>query len=273
MNVVVLGGSGQIGASLSSFLSRQGFEVTSVDIEMSPKYDLRIKQEDWVQKIRLSDFVFFLAFDVGGSRYLQKHESSKVFLDNNLQIMFNVFAMLDDFKKPFIFASTQMSEMIHSPYGVLKKIGEFYTRALGGIICRFWNVYGHEHADEKKHVISDFIQMARESRLIRMRTDGQELRQFLYVDDCNELLHKIMLNYDALREEVLFDVSSFEWTSILNVAQLISELIPATVVPGTGRDTVQFDSKIEPNRSILSFWKPNTSLEEGVRLLIRETGF
>ena len=35
-----------------------------------------------------------------------------------------------------------MSNMTHSPYGILKSIGETYTRALKGLIVKFWNVYG-----------------------------------------------------------------------------------------------------------------------------------
>jgi nucleoside-diphosphate-sugar epimerase len=51
-------------------------------------------------------------------------------------------------------------------------------------------VYGKEHDEEKSHVITDFIKMAKQDGVIKMRTDGTESRQFLYADDaCEALLH------------------------------------------------------------------------------------
>ena len=47
--------------------------------------------------------------------------------------------------------------MSYSPYGVMKRVGEMYTKSLGGLIVHFWNVYGIEKDMEKAHVITDFI--------------------------------------------------------------------------------------------------------------------
>jgi nucleoside-diphosphate-sugar epimerase len=71
--------------------------------------------------------------------------------------MLNVFNLLKKYNKKFIFASSTMSNMINSNYGVLKKIGESYSKSLGGIIVKFWNVYGIEKDMKKSHVITDFI--------------------------------------------------------------------------------------------------------------------
>ena len=32
--------------------------------------------------------------------------------------------ILEEYKKPFVFASSQMSNMSYSPYGVMKRVGE-----------------------------------------------------------------------------------------------------------------------------------------------------
>ena len=63
--------------------------------------------------------------------------------------MLNTFSYLEKYSNPFIFASTRMSNMNHSPYGTLKRIGEHYTNILGGHIVRFWNTYGIEKNLEK----------------------------------------------------------------------------------------------------------------------------
>ena len=132
--------------------------VTGIDIFNGPENDLRITPNSCVEDaIKDSDFVFFLAFDVGGSRYLKKYQHTFQFIDNNARLMANAFGLLQKHNKRFIFASSQMSNMSYSPYGVLKNVGELYTKSLKGLIVKFWNVYGVEYDKEKSHVITDFI--------------------------------------------------------------------------------------------------------------------
>jgi len=73
MKYLVLGSAGQIGAELCTFLKKEGHEVLTFDIEDDSIQDLRIKGivDSLVSQ---SDFVMFLAFDVGGSRYLKKYQ-------------------------------------------------------------------------------------------------------------------------------------------------------------------------------------------------------
>jgi len=151
MKYLVLGSAGQIGAELCKFLKKEGHEILTFDIEDDSIQDLRIKGivDSLVSQ---SDFVMFLAFDVGGSRYLKKYQHTYDFIDNNARLMVNTFDALKSYRKPFIFASSQMSNMSYSPYGIAKALGESYTRALGGITVKFWNVYGPEHDLEKSHV-------------------------------------------------------------------------------------------------------------------------
>ena len=58
--------------------------------------------------------------------------------------MSNTFNLLKKYNKKFIFASSQMSNMDFSSYGVLKKIGEDITKSLNCLYVKFWNVYGIE---------------------------------------------------------------------------------------------------------------------------------
>ena len=71
MNIAILGSAGQIGAYLSDYLKDKGHNVTDVDIVNGVQYDLRVTPSTIIEKaIESADFVFFLAFDVGGSRYI-----------------------------------------------------------------------------------------------------------------------------------------------------------------------------------------------------------
>jgi nucleoside-diphosphate-sugar epimerase len=269
--VVVLGSKGQIGGPLKSFLEIRGVEVIEFDYVIDNSQDLRLSESKILsQAVENSDFVFFLAFDVGGSSYLKHYERTYEFLLNNIKIMQNVFQELKKHNKPFIFASSQMSNMHFSPYGSLKNIGEFFTSTLKGISARFWNVYGPEHDPEKFHVVSDFIVKAKNFGEIRMNTDGRELRDFLFVDDCCEALYKIMINHEELLGKSSFDIASFQWNSIITIAKTVAKFIPARIIPSQNQDSVQRGVVNTPNPAILEFWQPKTNLEDGIRQVIHE---
>jgi len=269
MKYLVLGSAGQIGAELCKFLEKEGHKVLTFDIEDDSIQDLRIK--GMVNSlVSISDFVMFLAFDVGGSRYLKKYQNTYDFIDNNTRIMVNTFDALKSYRKPFIFASSQMSNMSYSPYGITKALGESYTRALGGITVKFWNVYGPEHDLEKSHVITDFILKAKDYGDITMMTDGTEERQFLHAEDCSNALMILSQKYNEIDRDKELHITNFEWNTILDVANIINEEIPCKITPSKEIDTVQLNKRNEPDTYILNYWKPAISLKEGVKKIINQ---
>jgi nucleoside-diphosphate-sugar epimerase len=268
MKYLVLGSAGQIGAELCKFLKKEGHEVLTFDIEDDTMQDLRIKgMVDSL--VNESDFVMFLAFDVGGSRYLKKYQHTYDFVDNNAKLMINTFDTLKSYRKPFIFASSQMSNMSYSPYGVAKALGEAYTRALGGITVKFWNVYGPEHDLEKSHVITDFILKAKDYNHITMMTDGTEERQFLHAEDCSNALMILSQKYKEIDRDKELHITNFEWNTILEVAEIIKEKIPCKITPSKEIDSVQLNKRNEPDPYILNFWKPKISLRDGIEMIIK----
>ena len=141
-NILILGSSGQIGSHLVNFLKNKKYNVLKFDIERNKKEDLRLSKNSLLKKYILkSDYVFFLAFDVGGSRYLQKYQESYQFIKNNLDLMRKTFELLKKYNKKFLFASSQMSNMSYSNYGILKLIGEKISKTTNGLIVKFWNVF------------------------------------------------------------------------------------------------------------------------------------
>ena len=128
MKIAVLGSSGQIGAYLSEYLTNKGHLVREFDIANGQHEDMTHIPNPFLRNVIMdSDFVFFLAFDVGGSHYLKKYQHTFKFIDNNTRMMANVFGHLADYNKPFVFASSQMSNMSYSPYGVMKRVGELLS--------------------------------------------------------------------------------------------------------------------------------------------------
>jgi nucleoside-diphosphate-sugar epimerase len=196
MKYLVLGSAGQIGAELCKFLKNNGNEVIEFDIVNSTEEDLRIPDvlDSIIPKV---DFVMFLAFDVGGSRYLKKYQHTYEFIENNTKLTLYTFQTLKKYNKPFIFASSQMANMSYSPYGITKSLGETFAKILGGLTVKFWNVYGPEHDLEKSHVITDFIIKAKQGN-ITMMTNGTEQRQFLHAEDCSNALYILSQKYNEI---------------------------------------------------------------------------
>jgi nucleoside-diphosphate-sugar epimerase len=264
-SALVLGSSGQIGSSLVSFLQGSGVEVGTFDIVESATEDLRfIPNGDLVGLIRNFDVTIFLAFDVGGSKYLEEHQGSPSFIINNLQIMSNTFSALSKAKKPFIFASSQMSAIPDSSYGLLKAIGERATAALNGMTLRFWNVYGIEENSVRAHVISDFIRSAKSTGEIRMRTSGSEKRDFLHVDDACSAIFTIAQRFTQGEVSGSFDVASFKYFSIFDVASIVASILPAEIFVGDKEDGVQNGHTAHPSTDVLEIWKPRFELKEGI---------
>ena len=270
MKVTILGSSGQIGAYLTEYLRDKGHEVTEFDKNFSIDHDMtKIPNYQLRHAIKDSDFVFFLAFDVGGSRYLKKYQHTFNFIDNNARMMAGAFEHLAEHGKPFIFASSQMSSMSYSPYGVMKRVGELYTRSLNGLIVKFWNVYGIERDHDKAHVITDFIRKGFETGVIDMMTDGTEQREFLYAEDCCEALERLMLEYDQFTSDSELHITSFRSTTILEIAKIIQGIFKANgktvaVEKAQKKDEVQKDARNEANPFIRKWWKAKTSIEDGI---------
>ena len=270
MIITVLGSSGQIGAYLSEYLSKKGHIVREFDVVNGEHQDMTHIPNVYLRNaIMESDFVFFLAFDVGGSRYLKKYQHTFDFVNNNTRLMANAFGLLQEYDKPFVFASSQMSNMSYSPYGTLKRVGELYTESLGGLIVKFWNVYGIEKDHDKAHVITDFIRKGFEEGDFEMMTDGEEVRQFLYAEDCCEGLEAVMKNYDEFYANDPLHITNFDYTSIREVAIIIEnefKLIgkPINIIPGEASDSVQLDKRNEADRFIEQYWSPKTDLETGI---------
>ena len=272
MKYLVLGSAGQIGDCLCSYLRNKGHDVLEFDMVDNQFQDLRIQENEILEDlISKSDFIYFLAFDVGGSRYLAKYQHTFDFLHNNVRLMSNTFELIKKHNKKFIFASSQMSNMSYSPYGVAKAIGERYTDALDGLTVKFWNVYGPEKDLEKSHVITDFILKAKDTGVINMLSDGLEQRQFLHADDCSDCLLELSLVYDKLDKSREYHITNFKWNSIIDVANIVaSNFDNVKIVPGESKDVVQLDKRNEADDYILKFWNPKIELEEGIKMIIKQ---
>jgi nucleoside-diphosphate-sugar epimerase len=261
--VLVLGSSGVVGTALCKVLRREKYDVIEWDIKKSYTQDLSnpINNTRLREMVNKSDFVFFLAYDVGGSKYLKNITHD--FINRNVMLMMNTFDVIGN--KPCIFMSSQMQNMSNT-YGVLKLLGEHYMQSMNGISVRLWNVYGPEVVDEKSHVITDFIHMYKKNKSIHMLTDGTEKRQFLHTNDCADALICMMNNLnEILTEKKVVDLTNFEWVDIKGVANIIAH--NGNITFTDKKDTTQTKCN-EPDDFILKYWKPTINLKSGIQTII-----
>jgi len=271
MKHLVLGSAGQIGGHLCKYLRDNNQEVITFDIRDHINEDLReIPNFHLHECLKKCDFVHFLAFDVGGAKYLEKHQDTNQFISNNMKIMSNTFEQIKNLNKPFIFASSQMSELNHSSYGVLKLLGEKMTKDLGGTVVRFWNVYGQEPEGEHSHVITDLCKMAKYQKEIKVRTDGTEKRQFIHADDASKALVHIAGPWKNMKSPYgkEIDVTSGQWVSIKILAGIIGE------IAGLGTEDIYYSDKKDQTQKDAQNEAKNLfplglqySLEEGIKLI------
>ena len=250
--ILITGVAGFIGYHLSEKLLNNNYHIIGID-NLNDYYDPKLKNARLDNIITLSNFEF--------------HKVD--FINNNARLMVNVFGFLQKYNVPFVFASSQMSNMSHSPYGTLKRVGELYTQTIGGLIVKFWNVYGIENDPDKAHVITDFIRKGFEEGDFTMMTDGTEERQFLYAEDCCEGLETVMDCYADFKPTDPLHITSFNSTTIKEVAAIISGQFnrinrPITITPGIAKDSVQMDKKNEADVHISGWWLPKTPLHEGI---------
>ncbi|MFM7023975.1 MAG: NAD-dependent epimerase/dehydratase family protein [Flavobacteriales bacterium] len=236
---LVLGGSGMIGHHLCTHLEKRGEEVINLDLLNG--FDLR---KDDLSKYKDVDFVWFLAWEVGGSKFLTEKSNFIPIIKNNTQICLKVFQFLEDTKIPFIFASTQLAAP-DNVYGVTKLLGENWARVLGGKIVRFWNVYGWEDPGDRSHVITDMVLNGLKNKHIQLLTNGEEERQFTFAEDCVRNLYSIKL----LKGEE-FDLSNGHWISIKNLAYVIAGKLGAEVSLGTVKG---YNNRLDPKHNVHLF--------------------
>ena len=258
-NNLVIGSEGFIGKIFCDFLENKGEKVTRFDIKRGDHEDGRIAIIDF----NGIDNVYFLAWDVGGAKYLYKEDAQLGQLDWNLKLLSNVMSQLEKSKKPFLFISSQLAEEYDTVYGVTKRLGEVWTRLLDGVFIRQWNVYGPmEKEGLRSHVVADFIHQALTTKEIKMMTTGEEKRQFIHIDDVCEAWYK------ALNEnhKGIHDVTSFEWVRIIDIANIIGKITGAKVTPGEKIGS----TPLTPIKGKLPGWSPKVTLEEGLNRTIAE---
>lgn len=259
MKNLVLGSAGFVGRPFGRYLETVGETVVTFDIREHADQDAR--------SVRLPldgiSRVYFLAWDVGGAKYLYRDEIQFRQLDWNLKLLLNVMPQLQRTGVPFLFVSSQLAEEHDTVYGVTKRLGEVWTRLLHGVRVRLWNVYGPlEQQSERSHVVADLVWQAVKKGRIELLTTGEERRQFIHIDDVCRAFHMAM----SAGLPGVYDVASFEWVSVYDVACMIAEAAGVEVVRGRAVGS----TPVTPMQGRVPGWLPQVGLKEGLARMVGE---
>jgi UDP-glucose 4-epimerase len=163
-----------------------------------------------------------------------------------------------------------------TPYAVSKYSGEGYCRAfyesydVPVVVVRYSNVFGRGQDPTNPYcgVVSKFMQRASEGQPMVIHGDGQQTRDFTFVDDAIDATVTAGLSSKA--EGEVFNVGSGIETNVNTLAQQVLDLYKLRLTP-LHVDRRDIDNirrrvvNIEKIRRVLR-WTPRTTLEEGLRL-------
>lgn len=158
-----------------------------------------------------------------------------------------------------------------SPYAENKKDGEILLKnsRISHIALRYFNVYGPGQSKEYAGVITFFILNALKGEDLTIYGDGNQMRDFIYVDDVARA-NILAMNFDNDKFEV-FNIGTGAPISINELAKKIIQLTnsPAKIIykPALDGDIIYSNADAIKAKIILG-WEPKISLEEGLQKTI-----
>ncbi|HEY3134583.1 MAG TPA: NAD-dependent epimerase/dehydratase family protein [Blastocatellia bacterium] len=162
-----------------------------------------------------------------------------------------------------------------SPYAVSKFAGENYCKAfyesygLSTAVVRYSNVYGTAQRPDNPYcgVVAKFFESAMAGQPPRIHGDGEQTRDFTFIDDVVEAT--LLAGISPKADGQVYNVGTGRETTINQLARLVIEITGASVEPAyvDRRDIDNIRRRvvnIEKIRRELR-WVPTFTIEQGLR--------
>jgi UDP-glucose 4-epimerase len=305
-NFLVTGGSGFIGSTLVDLLIKEGHSVIVID-DLSTGLSSNHNESVSYFNRDLCDYIdhpeelveMLTEFDIDTVYHLAA--SADVFLSiNNPEMVYKInvlssIALAKACKKTgvekLVFASTSAVfgepkylpvDEDHdtnpiSPYGLSKLGFEQYLNYfsidtdMSITVFRLPNVYGpRQRPDLEGGVIAIFCDLMIQNQPIRMFGDGQQTRDWVYVDDIANAFYKALKNNEKFN---IFLLGSDTETSLNNLFACLVD------VTGYEQDPQYLDTRAgDIKNMVMTYgkasefldWTPRTTLSKGIAKLVQE---
>jgi UDP-glucose 4-epimerase len=290
--ILVTGGAGFIGSHLVDALINKGYKVIIIDnLSLGSKENINKKAKFYkidicsnkiydIFKKEKPDVVFHLAAIPRVPISIQDPVlTTKV----NILGTVNIFKTSIDFNvKRIIFASSSSvygnqkklplkENMIPnpiSPYALQKYTGEQFAKIFTNLYkipivsLRYFNVYGPrmDFNFEYSLVIGKFLKQKTEGKPLTIYGDGNQTREFCYIDDVVEANISAM-NSKKIKGGEVINIGSGKSYSINYLAKLIGGKVK--YLPPRSGDVLHTKADITLAKKLLN-WSPKVSLEEGL---------
>jgi nucleoside-diphosphate-sugar epimerase len=304
MHYLVTGAAGFIGSHVVEFLMSSGHTVTALDDLSTGKREniaRWMRRIDFIEgsvldpaicarAVRGVDYVFHEAALASVPRSISDPEATHA--ANATGTLNVLIAARDAGVKRVVYAASssaygdtlelpkheRMASLPLSPYAVSKLAGETYMRAfhasygLETISLRYFNIFGPRQDPESQYaaVIPKFVTSALENRAPTIFGDGEQTRDFTFVDN---VVRANMLACEASREACggVYNVGCGKRVSLNDLWHCIKEHTGTSVEPeyqsfraGDVRDSL---ASLDAIRDTLGY-SPVVDLEEGLRRTI-----
>jgi len=298
-SILVTGGAGFVGSHIVDRLSPDN-KVTVLDnlftgsLSNLEKSKDRIKfiKGDVLDKVMVRnivanvDYIFHLAANVGNIRSLQDPYFD---MDVNIGGMLGLLEACRDSKvKRLVYSSSgaifgeakylpiDEDHPLHpeSPYAVSKMAAEKYAFAFYKVYgvptasVRYFNIYGpRQDTSEYANAVSIFLGNTREGQPLTVYGDGEQTRDFVFVEDV--VTANILAATQPAAVGEIFNIATGIATSINQITEIIkqisgreSQIIYADARAGEVRHS---RATIEKAQKLLGY-SPTTELNEGLRM-------
>ena len=300
MRALVTGGAGFIGSNIATRLIERGDEVTVFDNLSGGRRDAipegahfvegDLRDPDALDSVCDVDLIFHQAAVRSVPRSL---DEPRLTHDSNVNGTVNLLLAAEKHAvKRLVYASSSsvygdvgdqqnvetMAPNPRSPYAASKLTGEYYCRVwaqLGRLpttSLRYFNVFGPGQHPESKYsaVFPSFIAALRDGRPPTIYGDGEQSRDFTFIDDV--VAANLLAAETEAADGLVLNIASGRPKSVNEVLKTVSGEVgtwvdPVFEEPRVG-DIKNSYADISLARSTLS-WDPSTDWEDAVRTTVQ----
>ncbi|MGB9002273.1 MAG: NAD-dependent epimerase/dehydratase family protein [Nitrosotalea sp.] len=297
MDYAITGGAGFIGSNLAKLLLQQGHKVDVIDnlsagnlsnlsgiLDKIKFHNIDIRNSANLNILAGKDGIFHHAALTSVTDSYQKEQEYK---DVNVDGTKNVFDAARETGTKVVFASSagvygntdkiptpESAELKPAnPYGTTKfqaeTVAQKYGKEFDIVGLRYYNVYGNNPAISSSGVISRFYQNIIANKPPVIDGDGQQLRDFVFIDDVARATISAM---EKDTGSVFINIGSGTTISILDLANLFIKHSKKNLGPIFQKEQ---EGNVRASKADISLakrlldWKPETKLEEWVQNIFK----